>query len=513
MNVSLKKYVKVLPAFLTPLFLTLSFPDHDQGWLIWIALVPLLVVSDGLRPSRSFCLGLAVGMISMYGIFLWAFSIPGLRFYHGIAVAFYLGLYPAAWCAIVSSGRRTGLAPVIVAPAAWVSLDFLKAHAGFLSFPWASLAHSQHDHPAVLQISAITGEYGVTFLIVLVNAALASALLKSGRYRQQVVAAGAVLCVLIFGIFQLSTDSPPRYFRVAAVQPCISPGEQDRDPGQANTLYRLEGLTTKAALSLPNLIVWPETAVLNLPSSPKIVGRLEGISRRHDIPLLIGASERVKFNNYSLDRASNQGIRSYNGAHLIHTASGPPQEPYRKNVLVPFGEYLPLSDTITWPSWFIAEGFQTMPGDGLTIFTLKDGTRPGVLICWENLFPQLARREVRAGADLLVNLVNDAWLGKKHAPAQHNSASVLRAVENGVPVIVASNWGPSLIIDPRGRVLQRSKGFFRDTIAGDVPLQNKKTLYTRYGDVFAWICITTMFLVFICIAVNSISLRKSTGKR
>lgn len=513
MKESLKRYAKVLPALLTPLFLTLSFPDHDQGWLIWIALVPLLMVSAGLRPVRSFCLGLAVGMISMYGIFSWAFSIPGLRFFHGIAAAFYLGLYLAAWCAIVSSGRRVGIPPVIVAPAAWVSLDFLKAHAGFLSFPWGSLAHSQHHYPVVLQISAITGEYGVTFLIVLVNAAIASALLKPGGYRQQVLAALAVVCVLVFGIFQLSAGSPSRYYRVAAVQPCINPGEQDRDPGQKNTLLRLEDLTAKAILSRPNLIVWPETAVLNLPSSPKIVERLEDISRMHETPLLIGASERVKFNNYPLGRTSNQGLRSYNAAYLIHAATGPPQEPYRKNVLVPFGEYLPLSDTITWPSWFIAEGFQTVPGDGLTIFTLKDGTKSGVLICWENLFPQLARNEVRAGADILVNLVNDAWLGKKHAPAQHNSASVLRAVENGVPVIVASNWGPSLIIDPKGRILQRSGGFLPYAITGDVALQNKKTVYTRYGDLFAWICITILFLVFICIAVHSISLRNRTSGR
>ena len=513
MNVSMKRYLKVLPALLTPIFLTLSFPDHDQGWLIWIALVPLLVVCARLHPAVSFCLGLVVGMLGLFGIFGWAFDIPGFRYFHGLAAAFYLGLYLAAWCAIVSSGLRIGLAPIIVAPLAWVSLDFLKIHAGFLSFPWASLAHSQHRYPVVLQISAITGEYGVTFLIVLVNAAIASMLLKSGGCRQQVFAAAAVFSVLVFGIFQPSTGLPSRYFRVAAVQPCISPGEQDRDPGQTNTLNRLESLTAKAALSSPGLIVWPETAVLNLPSSAKIVGRLEDKSRTHDAHLLIGASERVKFNNYSLDRASSQSVRSYNAAYLIHTAIGPPQEPYRKNVLVPFGEYLPLSDRIKWPSWFVAEGFQTMPGDRLTIFTLQDGTKAGVLICWENLFPQLARNEVMAGADLLVNLVNDAWLGKKHAPAQHSSASVLRAVENGVPVVVASNWGPSLIIDPKGRILKRSDVFSYDTVTGDVPLQKKKTVYTRYGDLFAWICITTMFLVFICIAVNSISLKKRAGIR
>jgi apolipoprotein N-acyltransferase len=148
-----------------------------------------------------------------------------------------------------------------------------------------------------------------------------------------------------------------------------------------------------------------------------------------------------------------------------------------------------------------------MPGNEITIFTLMNGEKLGVLICWENLFPKLARDEVKAGARILVNLVNDAWFGKTAASRQHNTASVLRAVENAVPVVVASNWGPSQIIDPRGRTVKVSGAFSRDAITGDVPVQGKLTLYTRYGDLFAWACIGAAFLFFICIALNSISLK------
>jgi apolipoprotein N-acyltransferase len=98
------------------------------------------------------------------------FNIPGLRYFHAGIGAIYLGLYTAVWCAGISLSKRTGFLFVVAAPAIWVALDFLKSHAGFLSFPWASVAQSQHGYPAVLQITTITGEYGITFVIVLINA-------------------------------------------------------------------------------------------------------------------------------------------------------------------------------------------------------------------------------------------------------------------------------------------------------------------------------------------------------
>jgi apolipoprotein N-acyltransferase len=487
---------RILLALLTPLLIVLSFPGFDCGWLAWVALVPLLVACNGLRLSAAFSLGLLSGVVTIFGVFCWMFNIPGLRYFHAGIGAVYLGLYTAVWCAGISLSKRTGFLFVVAAPAIWVALDFLRSHAGFLSFPWASLAQSQHSYPAVLQIATITGEYGVTFVIVLINAAIAACLTNPG-YMAQLFAGAVLASTIAFGAFQLSSVESSEPFRIAAVQPCIWPGEQQRDAGQANTLNRLEKLTSEAAAGSPRLIVWPETAVLSMQASPLIRQRLDDLSRKHDTALLVGASERVKFTGYAPQDASAKGIRSYNAAYLIRPGL-PALEPYRKNRLVPFGEYLPLDNIIPWPPWFIGKGFYTIAGKELTIFEINRGVKFAALICWENLFPEIARKEVITGAMILVNLVNDGWFGRSSASRQHNSASVLRAVENRIPLIVASNCGPSQIIDAHGRILASSgDAFAPGVVSADVRMSKRPTFYTKHGDYFAWLCVGLGLLMVI----------------
>ncbi|MBN1141633.1 MAG: apolipoprotein N-acyltransferase [Deltaproteobacteria bacterium] len=442
---------------------------------------------NGLRCGSSFLLGLLSGMVTLVGIFWWVFQIPGWRLFHAGMALLYLGLYPALWCAGVALAKRGGCSCLISAPALWVALDYLKSHVGFLSFPWASLAHSQHDYPAILQIASFTGEYGVTFLIVLVNTAVAALLLYRGLGPALVVAVVLVGAV-VFGKYQLTVPRAMKPYRVAVVQPCIWPGEQEQN-GQADTLARLEGLTAKAAADSPQLVVWPETAVLNLPATPALGQRLNNLSEKQGVPLLVGASERVKFNDRPLRDPHENGLRSYNAAYLIrHGQPAPP--PYRKNRLVPFGEYLPLEGIIPWPSWFAEAGFQTVPGLEMTLFDLDGEMRAGVLICWENLFPEMAREAAENGARILVNLINDGWFGKTPASRQHNAASVLRAVENGIPVIVASNCGPSQLIDAHGRIVASlADSFSPGILAAELTIGRQRTLYRRQGDLFAWVCL------------------------
>lgn len=474
-------------ALLSSVLLTLSFPSPDQGWLAWIALAPLLIACAELGPAASFPLGLVSGMAASLGIFSWMFAVPGFRWYHGAIAAVYLGMYTAAWCSGVSLGKRAGLPLAISAPALWVTLDFLKSHAGFLSLPWASLAHSQHGNLAVLQISAVTGESGVTFLLVLVNAAIAATILKPVYI--QPIAAGAVLATVVaHGAWRLSADDKSAPLRVAVVQPCIWPGDQQKDTGQAKTLMKLETLTAAAAASSARLIAWPETAVLNLQSSPSIRQRLDSLSAKIGAAILVGASERVKFTDHALNDSSEKGIRSYNAAYLIRSGV-PDAEPYRKNRLVPFGEYLPLEGSFSWPSWFVGQGFYTVPGRERMLFSLAGRTRFGIMICWENMFSGIAREDVRLGARLLVNMVNDGWFGRTGASRQHNCASVLRAVENGVPVVVASNCGPSQVIDAHGRVIATlPDSFSSGAVSADLRVGRQLTFYTRHGDLFACIC-------------------------
>ncbi len=477
--------------------MVLSFPGPDQGWLAWIALVPLLIACVDLRPAASLSLGLLSGIVATLGIFQWMLAVPGFRWFHTGLAALFLGLFTAAWCGGVSLGKRAGIPLVVTAPALWVALDLLKAHAGFLSLPWASLAHSQHAFPAVLQIAAITGEYGVTFLVVLVNAAIATFLLNPG-YAQPLAAGSAFAAALLYGSYQLATADETEPFRVAVVQPCIWPGDQQRDTGQARTFMKLEKLTTDAAASSPSLIVWPETAVLNLQGSPLLVRRIDELSGKSGVALLVGASQRVKFSDRPAGGAAVNMIRAYNAAYLIKSGA-PPAEPYRKNLLVPFGEYRPLEGKVNWPKWFLAKSFDTVPGKELNIFQLPGGTGCGVLICWENLFPEMAGKEVRMGARLLVNLVNDGWFGKGGASRQHNCASALRAVENGVPVVVASNCGPSQIIDGHGRVIAALPDTYSPgVISSGVKVGGGLTFYTTHGDYFAWSCVGISLLTLSC---------------
>jgi len=492
---------RIFLALLSSALLVLSFPGPDQGWLAWIALVPLLVACADLKPGASLSLGLLSGIAATFGIFQWMLVVPGFSWFHAAMALFYLGLYTAAWCGGVSLARRAGLPLILIAPSLWVALDYLKAHAGFLSLPWATLAHSQHGFPAVLQIAAATGEYGVTFLIVLVNAAIAAFILNPG-YAQPLTAGAVLTAALAYGAYQLSADETTEPFRVAVVQPCIWPGDQQKDAGQAHTFMKLEKLTADAATASPSLIVWPETAVLNLQASPSIRRRIDELSGKSGAALLVGASEHVKFTDRPLAGPGMNGIRSYNAAYLIKSGT-PRTEPYRKNLLVPFGEYRPLEEKVSWPKWFVAKGFDTVPGKELNIFRLPGGTGFGVLICWENLFPEMAGKEVRMGARLLVNLVNDGWFGKSGAPRQHNCASVLRAVENGVPVVVASNCGPSQIIDDHGRIVASLPDTFSPgVVSAGVTVGKNLTFYTRHDDYFPWVCLGISLLAVSCAALR-----------
>lgn len=487
-------------ALLSSALLVLSFPGPDLGWLAWVALVPLVIACADAGPGASFTLGLASGMAASFGIFSWMFAVPGFRWFHAALAALYLGSYCALWCSGISLGKRAGIPLAASAPVLWVSLDFLKSHAGFLALPWASLAHSQHGNLVVLQMSSLTGEAGVTFLVVLVNAAIAAFILKQGYI--QLIAVGAVLATVVaYGAWNLSAEEKSGGLRVAVVQPCIWPGEQEKDPGQSNTLKKLDRLTAAAAASSPSLVAWPETAVLNLQSSPSIRQRLDNLSRKSGAAIMVGASERVKFTDHALDGSSGKGIRSYNAAYLIRSGS-PDMEPYRKNRLVPFGEYLPLEGIVRWPSWFVGKGFNTVPGKDRTLFRLPGRVGCGVLICWENLFAGIAREEVRLGAGMLVNLVNDGWFGTSSASRQHNSASVLRAVENGVPVVVASNCGPSQVIDASGRVIASlPDGFLPGSISADVQAGRQLTFYTRHGDLFSFLCVAAGLtgILWVCV--------------
>ena len=478
---------------LTPALLVLSFPAPDQGWLAWVALVPLLLACRDLGLVAAFALGLLSGVGMTFGLFHWMFEVSGFRVYHMLLGALYLGLYPAAWCGGLALLTRSRLSLIVTAPALWVALDYLRAHAGFLAFPWGTLAQSQHGNLAVLQVATLTGEYGVTCLVVMGSAAVA-ALITRRAWRTAIAAGSLIALAHVGGALALAHPLAGSTLMVAIVQPSILISERSTASARAATLDRLERLTRAAAATRPALIAWPETAVRDLPKEPPLVARVQELARAIQTPLLVGASEFVKFAAREGDLPLVLHPRSYNAAYLV-VPHAPLGEPYRKRLLVPFGEYLPLEGIIRWPTWFVPRVFASVPGDGPRPFMLPDGTRFAVLICWENLFGAFVRPSVREGAHLLVQLTNDNWFGRTAASRQHNLASVLRAVENRVPVVIASNTGPSQIIDPYGRIVAAAPGLFVEGIAAaEVPLGAGGTLYTRVGDLFAFAALATLAL-------------------
>ena len=410
------------------------------------------------------------------------FEVPGFEIHHAAILGLYFGLYPAAWAASITVFRQGGLAVVLLGPALWVALDYVRAHAGFLACPWGTLAHSQHRNLPLLQVASLVGEYGVTFLVVLGNAAIAEGLLRRA-WRPALVVGVTILVAYAGGALALSGPGPSSSVRIAVVQPSIRVTERRAADGQDASVERLERLTRQAAAARPAAIVWPETAVRALIPGGALLARVQALAHETDTPLVVGSSELVKYSVPGPELLI--GTRAYNAAHLV-LPDGALGEPYHKILLVPFGEYTPLASVVRWPTWLVSSMADGVPGQTRRLLVLPDGTPLGPLICWENLFAGFVRSWVRDGARVLVQLTNDAWFGATAAPRQHNLASVLRAVENRTPVAIASNTGPSAIVDPWGRVVAEIPGSFVEGVAwADVPPGTGGTPYTRMGDVFA----------------------------
>jgi len=497
--------------------LFLSMPNPDQGRLAWIALVPLIVACRGLGALSSSLIGLIYGMIAHALVFSWIFNVPGFRWVHFMLLAFYLGLYPAVWCGALALLRRSKLLVLIVAPALWVALDFIRAHAGFLAFPWASFAYTQHHNLPLLQIMTLTGEYGVTFLLIMANMAIYELILNRA-WRRALVVLVLILGTWSWGCYEMNkTHAPGQTIQVAVVQPSILLSERKTAAGRLASLERLEHLTRKAARQKPDFIVWPETALRGFPNEPNQAERIINLVQIVQMPLALGTSEYEK---YSLpvdpgEPVAKFGTRSYNSAYLV-LPDGTLSPSYRKRLLVPFAEYLPGQPWFKWPSWIVDKSFHITAGKKPGYFFPQKDLKISPIICWENLFPGFVRPLVQNGAHVVVQLTNDNHFGRSAAPRQHNIASQLRAIENRTPVIVASNTGPSVIFDAWGRSVARIDAVFTaGTSNALITKGSGGTKYSHYGDFFAGFCIAITLLGFCWIGFHDriASWRHSAGSR
>lgn len=477
--------LRLVSALLSGGILALAFPGTgDQRWLAFLALVPLLLAIEGHTWRRAGSLGFVAGLVFWlatipwvaptmvrYGRLPWPLAVLIL-----LGLAGYLALYSAAFCAILARvSLRSGGMYVIVAAGLWVALEFLRTYL-FSGFPWNLLSYSQHRNLPLIQVAAVTGVYGVSFVVVAVNAAVARALQWKGSWRRAVAPVGTA--ALFWGLavgsgwFQPLPEKDKLSLPVAVVQGNIDQGVKWDPAWQEKTLGVYRDLTLAAARERPQLIVWPETAVPFLLEEDSRRIQVLALARETGAYLLVGAPDRRE------GQPRNSAFFVGPGGQMLGR--------YDKRHLVPFGEYVPLGRLLFFVN-VLAGGTigEFAPGNEATVFSTSVG-RFGVVICYEAIFPGEVREFFLGGADFLVNITNDAWFGRSAAPSQHLAMAAFRAVENRAYLIRAANTGISAIVAPDGRIVQPSALFAPAVLSAVITPRAEASLYTRYGDLFAW---------------------------
>jgi apolipoprotein N-acyltransferase len=488
---------KPLLAALSGALLALSFPKFGHGTMAWVALAPLLLALGESRGGLdAFRLGYITGAVASVGIVYWTALVVvqygGLSLPVGIGVmtllCLALALFPSLFGWMVGTWRRAlGPAALLLAPVAWVATEILRAHTLF-NFSWCLLGYSQHANLPVIQVARYGAVYLVSFLVALVSAVLAYVVVETRPRPRRTAALGAVAVmasVLVHGWWSLGQPvEEGGRIRVGLVQAAVL--QEDKwDPEEAWTnVDRHLDLTRLAAAEGARLVVWPESAVpFYFDSSSELAAELRALVRERGLYLLFGNDDR--------EAGDDRQERFWVGAKMLDP-QGDVVLRYHKIRLVPFGEYVPVQSVLTLGGRVSAKVVKQVadftPGEDYATGRL-DGHQVAAFICYEAIFPDLVREFAAAGAELLVNVTNDAWYGRTSAPHQHMAMAAFRAVENGKYLVRAANTGFTAVVDPRGRILQRTGLFERTMLVRDVAFVKGSTFYARHGDVFAWSCL------------------------
>lgn len=497
-------------AAISGLFLTASFPKLDWGFLAWVAFVPLFYAIKEKSPITSFKLGLVTGLVHYTTLLYW---IAGVMDTYGkvpivlcgailLLLVVYLSLYPAAFAVLMSQLRASSRFYCWSAPFLWVGLEYIRA---FLlsGFPWENLGYSQYNRLHLIQISDILGAYGLSALIMAVNAAFFELCDAIGQKRafswKTILAVASVVAgFLLYGTWRIAkvdtvAEAAPKRI-VALVQGNIDQSKKWLASFQGETVRRYERLSLAALETGPELVVWPETAL------PFYFLHDEALTRQ--VLELVRASKVYLVLGSPSFRRDRQEIRYYNSAYLLGP-SGEILGKYDKVHLVPYGEYVPLRRFFPFLGKLAEPVGDFQPGKKGQVLSLNS-EKLGVLICFEVIFPELARAMVQNGAKVLVNITNDAWFGTSSAPYQHLSMVVFRAVENRRAVARAANTGISAFIDPVGRIFDETRLFQEAVRTRSLPMIGQKTFYACHGDLFAIGCV----LISLVVCIGSVRSRE-----
>lgn len=526
-----------LVAIFAGLMLASAFPKLSCAGFAWVAPALLLFAARGKSGGDAFRAGCVGGMAFWLASLYWLMLIPYTFFpiLGWLALAGYLALFTGAWTWLIArfkfenSGWSSRVVWALGGAAAWVALEMLRARL-LGGFPWSFLGVSQYRLVPLIQISSVTGVYGVSFLVAWFSLCVycAGEMIYRNPTRRHVWQAEIALPMLVIvfcfvgGFFTMSHEATTDDFlRVTMIQPKI-PQTVIWNPDLDESGFKKFLAQNEMALTNgTDLLIWPESAVPEM--SVENCDAISALARRHHVWLIINGEDMT---------TTKTATNFYNSAFLINP-KGLLAATYHKQKLVIFGEYVPLVNWLPFLQWFtpIVGGWTpgdrpvTFPITGLNedaeaptnvIYLAAGGKFPGstrhqvkasTLICFEDTFPGVARAAAQDDLDFFVNLTNDGWFGDSSEQWQHMANSVFRAVENGLPLLRCANNGVTCLINGRGGIEQlfrdaNGSAYGQGALTVKIPLlaadqKTKATFYNQHGDYFGWGCVAaTLGMVY-----------------
>ncbi len=498
------------------------FPLPNFYLLCWVALAPLvfallrarrphtLQLREGIKllpanPLQAFLLAYVSGVLWYAGTCYWIYNT--MRQYGGvntpaaigllILFCLYLGLYHGFFGLLISLLARDdsfSRRALVLAPVVWVAVELARTR--ITGFPWDLLGIAQVDNIPLARIARVTGVYGISFEIMLVNVAFAAAFLVRREKRKQLLLASITAALALQAVRWIPMPAFPAdktAYLVQANIPILEGSDWTKDYfGETLRELRRISITPGSPLTgaastasadeiHPDLIAWPESPAPFYSSDALFRGEISGIARQMNAWVLAGS---IGIRNASQN--AERPTEIYNSGVLVSPA-GDWTARYDKMHLVPFGEYVPFEKLFAFANGLTKEVGAFSRGES-RIPLNAGGTKLGVFICYESIFPDEVRQSVAAGAQVFVNISNDGWYGDSGAYAQHLRQARMRAIENARWLLRDTNTGVTASIDPYGRVIASIPRKVRTTLVAPYALSNDTTFYTGHGDWFAYLC-------------------------
>lgn len=483
---SRRDYLLIL---ITGVGLILAFPPLPFGFIASVTLIPFFFFLSGKKISTVLKGGYFIGFIWGSGTIYWiGWATIGGLFGALLIFPLYFCLFAAVlfWLYQIWGEKSIWAVPFV-----WTGVELLSS-VGSMGFPWNLLAHTQTSYLPMIQYADLIGAYGISFWVVWMNVVFYFMILHMNRKQVKPLILAMVLTILIpLGYGQWRMSQPldnEQKINISLVQGNIDP-YQKWDNHFLDTNFSIyQRLTSEAAKSNPDLIVWPETATAcYIRYRNRLYQEIKSLVNAIHVPLLTGTQDFEWKEKHTVNR--------YNSAFFIRPDCTKVDR-YHKMHLVPFSERVPLADKLPFFYNFLDRVLDLdvgnyMTGDSMVVFkwipkSIQETVCFSVVICYESVFPYLVRSFIQKGAQFLVVITNDGWFGKTSGPFQHAQIAVLRAIENRIWVVRCANTGISTFIDPHGHIYQKSELYKEAVLNHAISVHHSKSFFMKYGNLFIW---------------------------